>query len=117
MSGRGQKTELRLPDRPGDKRRLPQTPLSGAVVGYPDRMTDVVDADELLRRIRRGRDSAAEQEQAWRERARTLTATDPEGARDASVRAGAYEAVLRVLEEIVNPGRPPAGQDGVKQVT
>ncbi|MFE1884188.1 hypothetical protein [Streptomyces diastatochromogenes] len=80
-------------------------------------MTDVVDADELLRRIRRGRDRAAEQEQVWRERERTLAATDPDGARDASVRARAYEAVLCALEEIVNPGRPPSGQDGVKQVT
>ncbi|MFJ9820865.1 hypothetical protein ACIRU3_37490 [Streptomyces sp. NPDC101151] len=80
-------------------------------------MTDVVDADELLRRIRRGRDLAAEQERAWRERAGRLTATDPEGARDASVRALAYEAVLRVLEEIVTPGRAASGRDGVKQVT
>ncbi|MYU07924.1 hypothetical protein GTY81_29465 [Streptomyces sp. SID8366] len=66
-------------------------------------MTDVVDADELLRRIRRGRDRAA-------------------GAR-------AYEAVLRVLDEIVRPGaRPveqpvtpavehPVEEDGVRRVT
>ncbi|MGW5328576.1 hypothetical protein [Streptomyces sp. NPDC004014] len=80
-------------------------------------MTDVVDADELLRRIRRGRDRAAEQERAWREQAQSLTATDPEGAREASVRAGAYEAVLRVLEEIVDPGGAPAEPPGVKQVT
>ena len=80
-------------------------------------MTDVVDADELLRRIRRGRDRAAEQERAWRERARNLRASDPEGAREASVRATAYEAVLRVLEEVVDPGRAPAAEAGVKQVT
>ncbi|MEU0335193.1 hypothetical protein [Streptomyces sp. NPDC006193] len=80
-------------------------------------MTDVVDADELLRRIQRGRDCAAEEERAWRERASSLTATDPEGAREASVRAQTYEAVLRVLGEIVNPGRGGEGADGVKQVT
>ncbi|MFF5533684.1 hypothetical protein ACFY71_14540 [Streptomyces cinerochromogenes] len=80
-------------------------------------MTDVVDADELLRRIRRGRERAAEEERAWRERARSLTATDPEGAREAADRARAFEAVLRVLEEIVSPGRSPVQAEGVKQVT
>ncbi|MFJ3718315.1 hypothetical protein [Streptomyces sp. NPDC090057] len=80
-------------------------------------MTDVVDADELLRRIRRGKDWAADQERVWQERAQGLTATDPEGAREASVRAGAYEAVLRVLEEIVDPGAAPAERTGVRQVT
>ncbi|MET9449886.1 hypothetical protein [Streptomyces cinerochromogenes] len=80
-------------------------------------MTDVVDADELLRRIRRGREHAAEEERAWRERARSLTATDPEGAREAADRARAFEAVLRVLEEIVRPGRSPVQTEGVKQVT
>ncbi|GAB1333746.1 hypothetical protein ACE1SV_03360 [Streptomyces sp. E-15] len=80
-------------------------------------MTDVVDADELLRRIRRGREHAAEEERAWRERARSLTATDPEGAREAADRARAFEAVLRVLEEIVSPGRGPERATGVKQVT
>ncbi|MFE3638387.1 hypothetical protein [Streptomyces cellostaticus] len=78
-------------------------------------MTDVVDADELLRRIRRGKDWAAGQERAWRDQAQSLTATDPEGSREASVRAGAYEAVLRVLEEIVDPGAAPAERSGVKQ--
>ncbi|MEU6672339.1 hypothetical protein [Streptomyces sp. NPDC046727] len=80
-------------------------------------MTDVVDADELLRRIQRGRNRAAEEERAWRERARSLAATDPEGAREAADRARAYEAVLRVLEEIVCPGRAPAQAEGVRQVT
>jgi hypothetical protein len=80
-------------------------------------MTDVVDADELLRRIQRGRERAAEEERLWRERARNLTATDPDGAREAAVRARAFEAVLRVLEEIVSPGRPPTAAEGVKQVT
>ncbi|MEV6114396.1 hypothetical protein AB0L59_18230 [Streptomyces sp. NPDC052109] len=80
-------------------------------------MTDVVDADELLRRIRRGRECAAEEERAWRERAQSLTATDPEGAREAADRARAFEAVLRVLEEIVSPGGGPVPAGGVKQVT
>ncbi|MGW7791482.1 hypothetical protein [Streptomyces tricolor] len=80
-------------------------------------MTDVVDADELLRRIRRGRERAAGEERAWRERARSLTATDPEGAREAADRARAFEAVLRVLEEIVCPGGDPVRTEGVKQVT
>ncbi|MFH9401283.1 hypothetical protein [Streptomyces sp. NPDC017638] len=80
-------------------------------------MKDVVDADELLRRIRRGREHAEEQEEAWRERARSLAATDPEGAAEAADRARAFEAVLRVLEEIVDPGKARARADGVKQVT
>ncbi|MFJ4580045.1 hypothetical protein [Streptomyces echinatus] len=80
-------------------------------------MTDVMDADELLRRIRRGREHAAAQERACRERARSLAATDPEGAREAADRAVAFEAVLRVLEEIVRPGGAPERADGVKQVT
>ncbi|MCL3997500.1 hypothetical protein [Streptomyces lavenduligriseus] len=80
-------------------------------------MTDVVDADELLRRIRRGREHAAAQEEAWRERARSLAATDPEAAAEAADRARAFEAVLRVLEEIVSPGGEPVRADGVKQVT
>ncbi|POX58902.1 hypothetical protein C3492_34890 [Streptomyces sp. Ru62] len=80
-------------------------------------MTDVVDADELLRRIRRGQERAAEEERAWRERAQSLTATDPEGAREAADRARAFEAVLRVLEEIVRPGGGPVRAEGVKQVT
>ncbi|WP_333777209.1 hypothetical protein [Streptomyces sp. IBSBF 3136] len=85
-------------------------------------MTDVVDADELLRRIRRGRDRAAEEERAWQERARSLTATDPDGAREAAVRALAFEAVLRALDEIVDPGGAHPGgareaESGVRQVT
>ncbi|MDX2592546.1 MULTISPECIES: hypothetical protein [Streptomyces] len=85
-------------------------------------MTHVVDADELLRRIRRGRDRAAEEERAWQERARSLTATDPDGAREAAVRALAFEAVQRALEEIVDPGGADPGEasatgPGVKRVT
>ncbi|MEV6809923.1 hypothetical protein [Streptomyces sp. NPDC051132] len=80
-------------------------------------MTDVVDADELLRRIRRGREYASEQERSWREQAGALAATDPEGAREAADRARALEAVAGVLEEIVRPGGGPVRDDGVKQVT
>ncbi|MFF3912362.1 hypothetical protein ACFYZB_02595 [Streptomyces sp. NPDC001852] len=80
-------------------------------------MTDVVDADELLRRIRRGREHAAEAERVWRERAQDLTAKDPDGAREAAARAWAFEAVARVLQEIVCPGGPPVTAGGVKQVT
>ncbi|AOR36323.1 hypothetical protein BFF78_39405 [Streptomyces fodineus] len=80
-------------------------------------MTDVVDADELLRRLQRGRQRATEEERAWRERAQALTATDPDGAREAAARAWAFEAVGRVLTEIVCPGGPPPTAEGVKQVT
>ncbi|WP_225825505.1 hypothetical protein [Streptomyces naphthomycinicus] len=80
-------------------------------------MTDVVDADELLRRIRRGRERAADEERAWRERAQSLAATDPEGSREAADRARAYEAVLLVLEDIVRPGGGPMRAEGVKRVT
>ncbi|MFF7731590.1 MULTISPECIES: hypothetical protein [unclassified Streptomyces] len=68
-------------------------------------MTDVVDSDELLRRIQRARECAAREERAWRARSGELGATDPQGARDAAVRRMAYEAVVRVLDEIVTPGR------------
>ncbi|MFB6846732.1 hypothetical protein ACFCXS_17995 [Streptomyces sp. NPDC056373] len=68
-------------------------------------MTDVVDSDELLRRIRRARECALQEERTWRTRSEELGATDPQGARDATVRQMSYEAVLRVLDEIVTPGR------------
>ncbi|MFF4546905.1 hypothetical protein [Streptomyces sp. NPDC001435] len=73
-------------------------------------MTDVVDSSELLRRIQRGRDCAADEERVWRARAEKLSATDPEGAREASARAWAYEAVFRVLDEIAVPGRHGDGK-------
>ncbi|MFJ3307235.1 hypothetical protein ACIPSA_29840 [Streptomyces sp. NPDC086549] len=79
-------------------------------------MADVVDSDELLRRIQRGRDRAVAEERAWQARAENLRATDPEGAREAFVRAWAYEAVSRVLDEIAAPGRH-GEEAGVKQVT
>jgi hypothetical protein len=67
-------------------------------------MTDVVDSDELLRRIQRARACAAREEEAWRARSDELRPADPDGARDAAVRTLAYEAVHRVLDEIITPG-------------
>ncbi|MER5993801.1 MULTISPECIES: hypothetical protein [Streptomyces] len=71
-------------------------------------MTDVVDSDELLRRIQRARACAAQEERAWRARSEEAGRTDPGMARDAEVRRTAYEVVLRVLDEILTPGRHPA---------
>ncbi|WP_367325458.1 hypothetical protein [Streptomyces sp. HUAS ZL42] len=68
-------------------------------------MTDVVDSDELLRRMQRARTCAEEEERTWRSRSDALRPTDPDGARDANVRVLAYEAVLRVLDEILTPGK------------
>ena len=67
-------------------------------------MTDVVDSDELLRRIRRARDCAAEEERSWRARGDEIRPTDPAAAQDAAVRTLAYEAVTRVLDEVLRPG-------------
>jgi hypothetical protein len=67
-------------------------------------MTDVVDSDELLRRIQRARACAREELRSWRTKSEDLTRTDPDAAREAHVRGLAYEAVLRVLDEIVTPG-------------
>ncbi|POX46100.1 hypothetical protein C3489_32700 [Streptomyces sp. Ru71] len=64
-------------------------------------MTDVVDSDELLRRIQRARACAAQEARAWRER---NTAGDGGSAREAEVRTLAYEVVVRVLDEILRPG-------------
>lgn len=77
--------------------------------GYADGMTEVVDSDELLRRIQRARACAAEEEHRWRGRRESLGGADPEAAREAAVRVVAYETVLRVLDEILTPGRH-AGQ-------
>ncbi|MFF4764614.1 hypothetical protein [Streptomyces sp. NPDC001292] len=68
-------------------------------------MTDVVHSDELLRRIQRARACAVQEERRWRDRRDTLGATDPDAAREAAVRVLTYEAVLRVLDEILAPGR------------
>lgn len=55
--------------------------------GYPAPMADVVDADELLRRIRVTRDWARRQEQQ---------APD-------EMSAAAYEAVRRALDKLIDP--------------
>lgn len=70
-------------------------------------MTDVVDSDELMRRMQRARTCALDEERAWRTRSDALRPTDPEGARDAAVRTLAFGAVLRVLDEILTPGKQP----------
>ena len=72
-------------------------------------MTDVVDSDELLRRMQRARAYARREEQVWRNRSDELAPADPEGARDAAVRTLAYETVIRVLDEFLTPGKHPAG--------
>ncbi|MDQ0681630.1 hypothetical protein QFZ56_000593 [Streptomyces achromogenes] len=72
-------------------------------------MMDVVDSDELLRRIQRARTCAQEEVRAWRARGADLADADADGAGDARTRGIAYEAVLRVLDEIVTPGRSPEG--------
>ncbi|GHC39912.1 hypothetical protein GCM10010308_68500 [Streptomyces vinaceusdrappus] len=64
-----------------------------------------MDSDELLRRLHRARACAVEQERTWRARSEELRPTDPDGAREAGVRTMAYEAVLRVLDEVLTPGR------------
>ncbi|MDX3802822.1 hypothetical protein [Streptomyces sp. AK04-3B] len=75
-------------------------------------MMDVVDSDELLRRIQRARTCAQEEVRAWRARDADLADADADAAnaaRDARTRGIAYEAVLRVLDEIVTPGRSAEG--------
>ncbi|MER5584382.1 hypothetical protein [Streptomyces asoensis] len=85
-------------------------------------MTDVVDSDELLRRIRRARDCAHEELLALRARGTdsspggvtpsgTGVDDDPGAVPEARVRGIAYEAVLRVLDEILTPGRVSAPGD------
>ncbi|MFE7272040.1 hypothetical protein [Streptomyces sp. NPDC057623] len=70
-------------------------------------MTEVVDSDELLRRMHRARTCARQEERTWRERSEQLRSTDPDAARDAAVRTVAYETVITVLEEILTPGKHP----------
>ena len=76
-----------------------------AIGGYADVMTDVVDSDELLRRIQRARACAQQEKRRWRAQGEGLRADEPEAAREAAVRTLAYEAVLRVLDEILTPGK------------
>lgn len=68
-------------------------------------MTEVVDSDELLRRMQRARRCAEQEEHRWRARRDRLGPTDPDAAREAAVRALSYETVLRVLDEILTPGK------------
>ncbi|GAA1011758.1 3-deoxy-D-manno-octulosonic acid transferase [Streptomyces sp. F-3] len=68
-------------------------------------MTDVVDSDELLRRIQRARACAVREARRWRDRRDAPGPAGPDAAREAAVRVMAYEAVLRVLDEILTPGR------------
>ncbi|MEV5885875.1 hypothetical protein AB0L74_24695 [Streptomyces sp. NPDC052020] len=70
-------------------------------------MTEVVDSDELMRRMQRARACAAREERTWRTRHEELRSSDPEAAREAAVRTVAYETVLRVLDEVLTPGRHP----------
>ncbi|MGW7054534.1 hypothetical protein [Streptomyces sp. NPDC054888] len=75
-------------------------------------MADVVDADELLRRIRRARDWAAREEQHWSARQSQASALgDGNGPPTAEILHSAYEAVRKVLDEVVDPGvnEPAAG--------
>ncbi|MEU3842507.1 hypothetical protein AB0E88_21050 [Streptomyces sp. NPDC028635] len=69
-------------------------------------MTDVVDSDELLRRIQRARACAAEEARGWRARSEEAEGRGEteSGVSEAAVRGVAYEVVLRVLDEIVTPG-------------
>lgn len=67
-------------------------------------MTDVVDSDELLRRMQRARAYARREERVWRTRSVELEPADPAAARDATVRVIAYETVINVLDEFLSPG-------------
>lgn len=67
-------------------------------------MTDVVDSDEILRRIQRARAWAEQEEKGWKARSDDLRRGDPDLSRDADVRGHAYEAIRKVLDEILTPG-------------
>ncbi|GAA3624659.1 hypothetical protein ACLIYM_12790 [Streptomyces fenghuangensis] len=64
-------------------------------------MTDVVDADELLRRIRVARDWAAEREAEAGSLPGTGEGADPTAA---GVDRVVFSVVREVLDEIINPG-------------
>jgi hypothetical protein len=70
-------------------------------------MTDVVDADELLRRMQRSRARAVQELRGCRARGEALRPHDPDAARDAELRGLAYEVVVSVLDEILTPGHHP----------
>lgn len=67
-------------------------------------MTDAVDSDELLRRIQRARAWAQQEEQHWKTQSGTSGTEDPNEALAAKMSASAYEAVRKVLDEIIEPG-------------
>jgi hypothetical protein len=67
-------------------------------------MTDVVDSDEILRRILRARSWARREEETWKARSDELLPGDPSSSRDAELRGHTYEAIRRLLDEIVTPG-------------
>ncbi|KAF4407504.1 MULTISPECIES: hypothetical protein [Streptomyces] len=67
-------------------------------------MSDVVDADELLRRIRAARDWAAEREAGSREQAGDA---DRAEAFAASMNFAAFSAVREVLDRIIDPANHP----------
>ncbi|WP_282791575.1 hypothetical protein [Streptomyces sp. CC224B] len=71
-------------------------------------MADVVDADELLRRIQVARDWAAREEQRLNEAieaAEDQAEQADQGERTGlAARATAFEAVRLVLDEIIKPG-------------
>ncbi|MFI2436064.1 hypothetical protein [Streptomyces sp. NPDC018693] len=75
-------------------------------------MADVVDSDELLRRIQRARACARQELRSWRGRADGSRPASDAG--EARMRQLAYEAVVRVLDEILTPGRqgPEPNPDG-----
>ncbi|GGR88453.1 hypothetical protein GCM10010252_29110 [Streptomyces aureoverticillatus] len=63
---------------------------------------DVVDAEELLRRIRAARDWAVREEQQLDAAARA--AIDETDVLGLTIRSSAFEAVRLALDEIVEPG-------------
>ncbi|MGP4043033.1 hypothetical protein [Streptomyces sp. 2A115] len=67
-------------------------------------MTDVVDSDEILRRIQRARSWAKHEEEAWKARSDELQPGDPSSSRDADLRGHTYEAIRKLLDELVTPG-------------
>lgn len=67
-------------------------------------MTDAVDADELLRRIQRARAWAQQEERHWKTQSDKSEKGDPSEALGAEIFACAYEAVRKVLDEVIEPG-------------
>ncbi|MCI3273787.1 hypothetical protein [Streptomyces cylindrosporus] len=71
-------------------------------------MTDVVDSDELLRRLQRARACAQQEQLTWQSRSEEFGAGSPDPAHAAAVRTLAYEVVVRVLDEVLTPGKRAA---------